>query len=64
MNIKINNEPHTVDDRATVASLVEDANAGGIAIAVNDNIVRRADWADTVLTEGDEVVIIKAAYGG
>lgn len=64
MNIKVNNEPRTVADNATVASLLEGSATGGVAIAVNDNIVRRPDWTTTVLHEGDEVVVIKAAYGG
>ncbi len=64
MNITVNNEPRIVADDATVASLLDSPDAGGIAIAVNDCIVRSADRATTALKEGDEVVIIKAAYGG
>ena len=36
----------------------------GVALAVNNRIVPRAAWAETALNEGDNVTIIKAAFGG
>jgi thiamine biosynthesis protein ThiS len=36
----------------------------GTAIAVNNALVRRAVWQSTPLKDDDDVVIIKAAYGG
>ena len=67
MEITLNNQPVTMPDDATVATLVAShagADGKGIAVAVNDAIVTRARWADTPLHPADRVVIIKAAYGG
>ena len=36
----------------------------GIAVAVNRKIIPRQLWEQTLLSEGDSIVIIKAVYGG
>jgi sulfur carrier protein len=36
----------------------------GFAIALNGEVVRRAQWADTPLANGDTVEIIRAFSGG
>lgn len=36
----------------------------GVAIAVNNKMIPRTTWGDTMLAENDNVVIIKAACGG
>lgn len=36
----------------------------GIAIAVNQSIVARAMWDETLLKENDQITIIKATRGG
>lgn len=36
----------------------------GIAIALNGRVVRRRDWAETSLTDGDRVEIVRAMQGG
>ncbi|MBD5310668.1 MAG: sulfur carrier protein ThiS [Muribaculaceae bacterium] len=64
MNITVNSQPHSVADTSTVISLLGERPAQGTAIAVNGHLVRRQDWDSTPLHEGDEVVIISAAYGG
>lgn len=38
--------------------------AQGVAMAVNNCMVPRTEWASFPLTEGAQVVIIKAACGG
>ena len=37
---------------------------GGIAVAVNLNVVRRSDWEKTQIEEQDEIEIIVARQGG
>lgn len=51
---------------STIAELLEELNLPhiGIAVALNDHIVRRADYAHTPLASGDEVEIIRAVQGG
>lgn len=36
----------------------------GVAVAVNNRIVPKAEWNSTSLREDDQVTIIKAAFGG
>ena len=65
MNIKINNKETEVkatslQELATELSLPEK----GVAVAVNNRMVTRNDWNQTVIKEGDNIVVIKAVCGG
>jgi sulfur carrier protein len=52
----------------TVAALLEArgiaAGAKGVAVALNGAVVPRTAWAETTLSAGDAVEIIKAMSGG
>jgi sulfur carrier protein len=37
---------------------------GGLAVAVNEDVVPRSRWAQTALAEGDRVEILIAVQGG
>ena len=41
-----------------------DPGRSGIAVAVNDRVVRRADWEGCVLADGDRIDVIQATQGG
>lgn len=65
MNIKINNKETEVkatslQELATEISLPEK----GVAVAVNNHMVTRADWNQTTINDGDNIVVIKAVCGG
>ena len=65
MNIKINNKETEVkatslQELATEISLPEK----GVAVAVNNRMVTRADWNQTAINKGDNIVVIKAVCGG
>lgn len=67
MNIFFNNsEIELPGGVATVAELLESrgVRATGVAVAVNDRVVRKAAWGDTRLNEGDKVMVITAVCGG
>lgn len=36
----------------------------GVAVARNQSVVRRADWASTAIEAGDKIEIIRAVQGG
>jgi sulfur carrier protein len=66
MNIVINGEQHQVPEEVTLdraVSIVSRA-AGGVAAAVNGDVIRRAAWAATRLAAGDEVEVVTAVQGG
>ena len=65
MNIKINNKETEVkatslQELATEISLPEK----GVAVAVNNRMVTRADWNHTAINDDDNIVVIKAVCGG
>ena len=66
MNVKINNTPFQLPEGATVSQVAEERNLPdrGVALAVNNQMVPRAEWNNTVLAEGDDIVILKAFCGG
>jgi sulfur carrier protein len=68
MELRVNGEAKSFDDVATVAELMAElgfeANARGIAVAVNDAVVPQPSWHKKRLADGDSVEIIRAVQGG
>lgn len=62
----INGEPRELPDDVTVAALLEllGAPSSGIAVARNERVVRRSEYATHRLQDGDAVEIIRAVAGG
>ncbi|HIY89127.1 MAG TPA: sulfur carrier protein ThiS [Candidatus Bacteroides pullicola] len=65
MKITINNKEMDTAS-PTLLRLAEELTlpASGVAMALNNRMIPRADWGDTPLEEGASIVIIKAACGG
>lgn len=67
MNIRIlvNNEP-TTTAASNVSQLAEELALPerGVAVAVNNCVIQRSLWTQTILNDGDSVTVIKAAFGG
>lgn len=66
MNISVNGEhqeiaPGTLLD-VLVRSLVPAPS--GVAAALNETVVPRAEWPSTSLSEGDRVEVLTAVQGG
>jgi sulfur carrier protein len=69
VTIVVNGDARAVPDGLPLPALLRDAgidpgDARGIAVAVNDAVVRRPDWPDVTLAAGDRVEIIQAQQGG
>ena len=67
MKIFLNQKEYSTDsDCLTVAGLLEENQLPtiGVAVAVNNRIVRKADWNTASLAEGDHVTVITAVCGG
>lgn len=66
MNIKINNEPAIVSDGMKLASIATMLQLPdkGVAVAVNNAMVPRTEWATHTVQEGDDIVILRAFCGG
>lgn len=65
MKVNINSKT-TETQFANLKQLAEELrlDAKGVAVAVNNKIVPRANWEDTLLVEGADIVIVKAFCGG
>ncbi|WP_183561444.1 sulfur carrier protein ThiS [Mucilaginibacter sp. SP1R1] len=67
MDITVNQQHYTVPEGCTVQSLLADVlnqSPKGLAIAVNQTIVSKADWEQELLNHGDHIIIITATQGG
>ena len=66
MIIYLNSKPLELDNSVSVEELMNSQNipSGGTAVAVNGKVVRRDNWADYIINEGAQVLVISAAYGG
>lgn len=66
MKLNVNGKEQDVPEGLTLAELAEilQTPAQGVAVAVENQLVPRARWAETHLKENDRIVVIKAACGG
>jgi sulfur carrier protein len=66
VKVRVNGDGIELVAGATVADVVAALGCGtrGVAVAVNFEVVRRADWPDVQLAAGDEVEVLRAVAGG
>lgn len=67
MKLKINNNIEDVSlDNPNIIEVLEfkQIPLSGTAVALNNKLVRHAEWETTKLNEGDELTVISAAFGG
>ncbi|GIJ49886.1 thiamine biosynthesis protein ThiS [Virgisporangium aliadipatigenens] len=67
MRLIVNGQHRDIAEHATVADLVGEMApdaARGIAVAVNAEVVPRAEWAGTALRDEDSVEVLTAVQGG
>jgi sulfur carrier protein len=67
MNVFVNSQPLAISAGSPLETVLEQAgisNAKGIAVAINNVVVPKADWERTSLNENDKIIIIKATQGG
>lgn len=69
IHIIVNGEPVEHPADTTVAEFLharglDPDQPKGIAVAVNDEVIRKSDWASAALQEGDRVEVITARQGG
>lgn len=66
ITVLLNDVPRELPRGETVLALLRELvlPQRGIAVAVNGEVVRRAEWASHELAEGDRVDVLTAAQGG
>lgn len=65
MKLIINNQP-LESSAATLQSLADERQLPetGVAIAVDNKMVRRMEWPEFALKDGQQITILKAFSGG
>jgi sulfur carrier protein len=66
MHVVINGKQHLVQAglRLDEAVALLTAATTGVAVAVNGDVIRRAEWRATPLADGDQVEVLTAVQGG
>lgn len=68
MNIKVNGEAKVISPGLTLHQLLLDLEIDpsrpGIAVAIDQEVVHRTEWAETEIQPESEIEIIRAAQGG
>jgi len=66
--VQVNGKAAELPDEATVADAVKavgvDGERRGVAVAVDGEVVRGADWERTPLNERQTVEVVRAVQGG
>lgn len=66
MKVHINHTPVETAPQSTLADLLmqEGIAADGIAVAIDNKVVPRAEWRTTLLREEAKITVIRAVCGG
>ena len=67
MEIILNNRTHQVVEKTSIKIALDNwigEKQKGIAVAVNETIVPKAQWDSFELKDNDKVLVIKATQGG
>ncbi|MEV0741610.1 sulfur carrier protein ThiS [Streptomyces sp. NPDC050549] len=66
MNVSVNGEPREIAPGTALDALVRTLapSPSGVAAALNETVVPRAQWPSTSLSEGDRVEVLTAVQGG
>ena len=67
MEVNINNENEDLTTGSSLYYLLKKKDLleqKGIAIAVNHEVIPKAEWKLTILLQNDKITVIKATQGG
>ncbi len=66
ITVQVNQKEHKIAPATTVVNLIEQLKiqTNGIAIAINNQVVKKTDWSAQQLQQNDVVLIIKSTQGG
>jgi sulfur carrier protein len=66
MTVIVNGRPREIPDGATVADVIATVTRAiaGVAVALNDEVVRRAEWPTTAVRDADRLEVLTAVQGG
>jgi sulfur carrier protein len=66
MKITVNGAEREAEEGSSVAGVIAAVTerVAGVAVALNDQVVPRADWTTTIVREADRIEVLTAVQGG
>ena len=67
MTVFVNNNPINLTTVTSLHQVLEQQRLHeqrGIAVAVNNNVIPKAEWQQRTLADNDKIIIIRATQGG
>jgi len=67
MTVSVNNKQQELTDNATVSQALQImgfTSFKGMAVAINNNIIKKEEWDSYCLKLHDVVVLVRASQGG
>lgn len=67
MKIKVNKREKIMPDNISVSELIKllgYSDTSGIALAIDEEVIPKAQWDNTKLIDGENITIIQATCGG
>lgn len=66
MKIRLNDQPLALAQPLSVDALLKqlEHHQPGTALAINQTIIPRADWANHLVQDGDDILLFQAIAGG
>ena len=66
MRVELNGDPKELDEGTTLSTLIQQLSLAPerVAVELNREVVRRADWPRTTLADGDRVEVVHFVGGG
>lgn len=66
ISVQVNQKKHQVLENTSLEDLIGKLNirTNGIAVAINNRVIKKTDWKIKQLQQSDTVLIIKSTQGG
>jgi thiamine biosynthesis protein ThiS len=66
INIQLNGEPRELAGEINLAGVIDllSLSSKQVAVEINGSVIRRADWPETIVGEGDRVEVVHFVGGG
>lgn len=66
MTVIVNGEARDISENTNLVRLLEilELASARVAVELNQNVIRRAEWENTVLRENDRIEIVHFVGGG
>ncbi len=66
MKVLFNKQTIEIAVNTTLAQMLQKQGVEGehIAVAINQVIIKRTNWEETILNDGDKILVIGAVKGG